>query len=345
MFSTKVGQYLLLFGVVSTISYIATKYNSSVDKTDEYELIKKYLLNDSPLYGFNRPKLWIHSKYELNARKWKDFQSRNTTELNQPYLHLTIKSIINHCGKDFNVCLIDDESFSKLIPSWEHNLVTMAEPMKSHYRELGMAQLLYYYGGMIVPNSFICIKNLKPLYDESVSTNKPFVCENVNHSVNLLKQKNKMLFMPSTFFMGANKNDSVIKALIEHIKGRNKNPYFNTEADFLGDTSYALFDLVNSDFMTLVLGQSIGVKTRNKKQILVDHLMEENYLDLSDDIFGIYIPADEILQRTKYQWFASLSQEEILESNLIVAKYLKASIVNSTDIYSNSTEVKSVVSI
>jgi hypothetical protein len=345
MFSTKVGQYLLLFGVISTISYIATKYNYNVDKTDEYELIKKYLLNDSPLYGFNRPKLWIHSKYELNARKWKDFHSRNTTELNQPYLHLTIKSIINHCGKDFNICLIDDESFSKLIPSWEHNLENMAEPMKSQYRELGMLQLLYYYGGMIVPNSFICLKNLKPLYDNSISTNKPFVCENINHSVNLLKQKNKLLFLPNTFFMGANKNDSVIKLIIENLKNKNKNPYFNNESEIIGYTSHLLLDLVKSDQITLVLGQSIGVKTRNRKQILLDDLMGESYLDLSDDIFGIYIPEDEVLNRTKFQWFAYLSQEEILDSNLIVAKYLKASIVNSTDIYSNSTEVKSVVSI
>jgi hypothetical protein len=345
MFSTKIGQYLLLFSVVTAISYVASKYNSSIDKTDEYELIKKYLLNDSPLYGFNRPKLWIHSKYELNARKWKDFQSRNTTDLNQPYLHLTIKSIINHCGKDFNICLIDDESFSKLIPSWEIDLVNIAEPMKSHYRELGMLQLLYYYGGMVVPNSFICLKNLKQVYDHSVSMNKPFVCENINRSVNLLKQRNSLPFLPSTFFMGANKNDNTIKILLEHVKGRNKNPYFNTESDFLADTSNAILDLAKSDHLTLILGQSIGVKTRNKKQILLEDLMAENYLDLSDDIFGIYIPADEVLSRTKYQWFASLSQEEILESNLIIAKYLKASIVNSTDIYSNSSEVKSVVSI
>lgn len=345
MFSTKLSQYLLLFGVVSIVSYVASKYNLITDKNDEYELIKKYLLNDSPLYGFNRPKLWIHSKYELNARKWKDFHSRNTTELNQPYLHLTIKSIINHCGKDFNICLIDDESFSKLLPTWEVDLVNMAEPMKSHYRELGMFQLLYYYGGMVVPNSFICLKNLKPLYDNSISSKKPFVCENINHSINLLKQKNKLLFMPSSFFMGANKNDPVIKSLIEHLKLRNKNPYFNTESDFIGDTSQSLLELVNSDHITLVLGQSIGIKTNKRKQILLDDLMEENYLDVSDDIYGIYIPANEVLNRTKYQWFASLSQEEILESNLILAKYLKASIVNSTDIYSNKSEIKSVVSI
>lgn len=345
MFNTKIGKYLLLFSVVSAVTYIASKYNAGIDNVDEYDIIKKYLLNDSPLYGFNRPKIWIHSKYELNARKWKDFQSRNTTDLNQPYLHLTIKSIINHCGNDFNICLIDDESFSKLLPSWEIDLVNSPEPMKSHYRELGMLQLIYYYGGMIVPNSFVCLKNLKPLYDHHISIKKPFVCENINRSVNLLKQKTTLPFLPSVFFMGAAKNDAVIKIIVEHVKSRNKNPYFNTEADFLADTSNALLDLAKSDHIILMLGQSVGVKTRNKKQILLDDLMSENYLDLADDIYGIYIPADEVLSRTKYQWFASLSQEEILESNLVIAKYIKASIVNSTDIYEKTSEVKSVVSI
>jgi hypothetical protein len=47
---------------------------------DEYEMVKQYLLNESPLYGYNRPKIWIHSKYEVNSRKWKSFYSRNSTE-------------------------------------------------------------------------------------------------------------------------------------------------------------------------------------------------------------------------------------------------------------------------
>jgi hypothetical protein len=340
MFSTKLGQYVLFFGTASLISYIAMKFNSNSNHTiDEYELIKKYLLNESPLYGYNRPKLWIHSKYELNARKWKDFQSRTSTDLNQPYLHLTIKSIINHCGNDFNICLIDDESFSKLIPNWDIDLVTIAEPMKSYYRELGLLQLLYFYGGMVVPNSFVCLKNLMSLYTDS---DKPFFCENINRSLNLMKQKNRSLFLPSTFFMGAKKNNHIIKSLIEDLKNANR---FTQEIEFQNNTSTTVLDLAKSDQVRVILGQMIGTKTNHRKQILIDDLMGENYLDLSDDIYGVYIPADEVLLRTKYLWFAYLSQEEILDSNMIITKYLKASIVNGSDIYSQKTEVKSVISI
>ena len=81
-----------LIAVVSSYSNVFKKYLDN--DNEEYDLIKEYLLNESPLYGNNRPKLWIHTKYELNARKWKDFSSRNSKDLNQDYLHLTIKTII-----------------------------------------------------------------------------------------------------------------------------------------------------------------------------------------------------------------------------------------------------------
>jgi hypothetical protein len=71
----------------------------------------------------------------------------------------------------------------------------------------------------------------------------------------------------------------------------------------------------------------------------------ENFLDVSKDIYGIYIPEKEVLTRKKYQWFAVMDGENILESNTILSKYLKASIVDSTSEYSKSTLIPSAVSI
>lgn len=345
MFSSNINKYLLIFIAVSITSYLYTKLTPKNDSTDEYELIKKYLLNDSPLYGFNRPKLWIHTKYEINSRKWKSFGSRNTTNLNQPYLHLTIKSIINHCGNDFNICLIDDESFSKLLPSWDIDLKQMAEPKRTQYRELAMLELVYYYGGMVVPNSFVCTKNLKGLYDEGLNNGKIFACETINHHFNLLKQTNHPVFIPSTYFIGGNKNDETMKNIIEFAKGIYFNPHFSSEEEVIGKIAFHLNDLQKENKINIISGKLIGIKTNKNKPILLEDLLEENYLDLSENKYGIYIPEDQILNRTKYQWFSVLSEEEILESKLIIAKYLKASIISSTDIYSKSTDIKSVVSI
>jgi len=347
MFSSKnINTYVFAGVIILIASFFANRAKSHFNsKDDEYELIRKYLLNDSPLYGYNRPKIWIHTKYDINARKWKDFQSRNTTDLNQPYIHLTIKTIIDHCGEDFNVCLIDDESFSKLLPSWDIDLTIIAEPMRSHFRELGLLQLIYYYGGMVVPNSFVCIKNLKSIYDESTHGNRPFVCEAINRTVNLEKQKHKMLFVPDTYFMGANKNDPTILEVVEKVKHLNKTPFFSSEHDFLGTVSNYCIEYINSGKMNLVGGQYIGVKTKDRKTILLDNLMEEEYLDLASDAVGIYIPEDEILNRTKYQWFAYLSKEEILNSRMIISKYIMASIIDTSNEYYKKNEIKSVVAI
>jgi len=347
MFSSKnINTYVLTGLVILVASYVATTMKKPFESTnDEYELIRKYLLNDSPLYGYNRPKIWIHTKYDMNARKWLDFQSRNTTDLNQPYLHLTIQTIINHCGQDFNVCLIDDESFSKLLPSWDIDLTIVAEPMRTHFRQLGLLELIYYYGGMVVPNSFVCIKNLKEFYDVATSGDQPFVCEAINRTMNLEKQKHKMLFIPDPYFMGAKKNDTTILEIVEKVKQLNKTPFFSSEPDFLGIISQYCLDYINKSKMNLITGEMIGIKTKSRKTILLEDLMEEDYLDLNSNAVGIYIPADEVLVRPKFQYLAYLSKEEILQSRLIIAKYMAASILDTTDEYHKNSEIRSVVSL
>jgi hypothetical protein len=347
MFESKnLYYYVFAFSVIAISGYFAKKFKSNFeDNNDEYELIKKYLLNDSPLYGYNKPKIWIHTKYETNARKWKSFYSRTSTDLNEPYIHLTIKTIINHCSNDFNVCLIDDDTFSKLIPSWDIDISQVAEPMKHQLRELGLLQLVYYYGGMVVPNSFVCLRNLKSLYDEGTQGNKPFVCENVNRTLDIANKTNNLLFVPDLNFFGAPKNNETLKSLIEYLKNKNKTPHFSSESDFLGISVQWCLNAIMRHEMTLIGGELIGVKTQKRKAILLDDLMEENFLDLNTSIYGIYIPNEELLKRHKYKWFAVINEPILMNSNSIICKYLKASIVDSTSEYSKPTQIRSVVSL
>jgi hypothetical protein len=325
-----IGYYMVAAATVFLTGIVANKWKQTMESnTDEYDMIRKYLLTDSPLYGYNRPKLWIHTKYEINARKWKDFYSRNSTDLNEPYLHLTIKTIVDHCAEDFHVCLIDDQSFSKLLPTWDVDLAQMAEPMRTHFRELALAEVLYYYGGMVVPNSFLCLKNLRPMYDEAISGGRAFVCENVNRTMNSARQKHKLLFVPDLYIMGAPKNDPTMLRLVEYLKSRNRSPHFSAEAEFLGDSSQWCLDAIHAQKLNLVGGELVGVKTAGRKTILLENLMEEGYLDLHRGAYGIYVPNEEILKRPKYQWFAVLPTEQVLESRMIVSKYLVASMVDT----------------
>ena len=319
---------LLTLAIVFSVSFIGKRAQSALSSNDdESDLIRKYLLNDSPLYGYNRPKLWIHTKYEYNARKWKSFGSRSTTDLNQPYIHITVKSIIHHCGNDFNVCLIDDDSFSQLVPNWNVDIRNIPEPFKEHYREQAFAELLYIYGGMFVPNSFVCMTNLMPMYQQGTQLNKPFVCETVNKFPNLISDQRWNKFTSSTQFMGSNKRVPEMRAFVEYMKQRNASNHFSAEADFFAYTSKWLNNEVILGHFNLIDGLYIGVKTLDGKPILLEHLMEEQSLNLCPTrSYGVYIPACDVLKRTKYQWFAVMSSSELFKTNMIITKYLIASL-------------------
>jgi hypothetical protein len=318
MFKSKdLAHYTFAFSLILLSSYVGNRFRQSFyERTnDEYDLIKKYLLNESPLYGMAKPKIWIHTKYDINARNWN---SRNTNNLNQPYLHLTIQSIIDHCGDDFHVCLIDDRTFSNLIPGWDVDVSTLAEPMKSYMREYALCKLIYIYGGMLVPNSFICTKNLSGIYADGLYGGRPFVCETINRTA-----QKQTLFVPSLYFMGAKREDPVIYGLVEYLEFRNQTLHSSHERKFIGDSGLWCLKSIRTQEMNLIGGERIGVKTNGRKQILLEDLMEEKDLDLSPECCGVYIPADEVLLRTKYQWLAFISKQELLRSDIAIARYLR----------------------
>ena len=59
------------------------------------------------------------------------------------------------------------------------------------------------------------------------------------------------------------------------------------------------------------------------KPVLIDDLLGESHIDYdTKKLCAIYIPADEVLRRTKYEWFARMSVEQVLVSGSMIAKYL-----------------------
>ena len=147
--------------------------------------------------------------------------------------------------------------------------------------------------------------------------------------------------------MGAPKNNDTIKDLIVYLKKRNQTPHFSSDRDFLGDTAQWCMDAIAAEKMNLIGGEYVGVKTTKRQAILIDHLMEEEYLDLSPNCVGIYIPENELLSRKKYQWFPVLPTEELMKTNASIAKYMKVALVDGSNLFYGNppSEQKSVMSI
>ena len=302
------------------LGLLYNKYKSVEDDDDNiknYKLVRKYLLNDSDLARKRKPIIWIHMVYENNSRWWPSFYSRTTDNLNQPYQYLTLKSIIDKCGNDFNICLIDDDTFSNILPDWTIDLSLVADPLKSKIRQLALAKILFNYGGFIVPSSFLCFQNLYPLYESITRGNKMFVGEMLIHN----GTSQQVNFFPDTKFMGSPKG---CKTIIEYISYLEIiiSTDFTAESDFMGSYGRWCFEKIKNGEMNMITADMLGMMDENGKQITLERLMSNNFLNLSNNVLGLYIPADEILKRTAFQWFARLSAKQAMSSDTTIGKYL-----------------------
>jgi hypothetical protein len=315
-----VTNYIILFIILISLGVLYQKYiEKQLNKTsfDDYGEIQKYLLKDKTLDNSKKPILWIHIPHEYNSRHWLSFGSRSTDELNQPYLYLTVKTIIKNCDESFKIVMIDDGSFEKLIPNWNINMDILAEPMKCYIRQLAMAKLIYNYGGMNVPISFLCFRDLISLYNRGTSDDTMFVCENYDLNVT---STNK-LFYPDSKFMGAKKENDTIKQFIDFME-RTISDDYTAQTKFLGEFDSWCNDKIVKGKMRLISGTDVGTRTIDDQPVTVETLLGEDYIHFYGKMYGIWIPDRMILKRRHYEWFARMSPEQIFESQFILAKYM-----------------------
>lgn len=322
MKSTSIINYIILFSILIVLGILYKKFEDKRLKEEDeysYQAIQKYLLDDETLAKSKKPILWIHIPYEYNSRKWQSFGSRSSHELNQPYLYLTVRSIINHCDNDFTICIIDDNSFKKLMPEWNVNMDIVSDPILSNVRKLGLMKLLYKYGGLMCPVSFLCIKDLMGLYNKGTRSDKMFVCETVDRNIT----STTFDFYPNLMFCGAPKECEMVKSLIDFIS-RTISSDYTAESVFLGEFNRWINKRIENGQINMINGIEIGTKTPHNKTILVDDLLSNSNLDIYKNAYGILIPAREILTRRNYEWFSRLSVKQVLQSNTILGNYMLA---------------------
>jgi hypothetical protein len=281
---------MIAVALVSTLVYRQyRKEEDMLDSREHQDLVRDYLIGGK--LDRAKPLMWVHAPSDVNARSL----ARNTTDLNQPYLLVTMKSIVDKC-KSFNVCLINDDSFRVLVPGWKTDLSMLGSPEKERVRAQGLTSLLYHYGGMVVPASTLCFKDLIGLYKEG------------EFAVQL---PNRGGFRADPRFMAGKKKSDVLRRLLEVQRGAS-----NT-GDFTGATTAWLERNIK-----VVDGARVGVKNKDGGRIEIQDLLGKTPLHLNVD--AIYIPADEILARPTFGWFLRLSPSEFLKSETALGELAMA---------------------
>jgi len=295
---------LILLVTIGLLSkYLYNEYQESEDMFDSYEqynLVSDYYIGGTKM-NRRKPILWIHTTTDRNNRNWMSFGSRSTTTLNQPYLQITMKSIYDKCKKSFNIVLIDDDTFRRLL-SWNIDLDDLADPVKSHYRKLGLSMIIQSFGGMVVPQSLLCTKNLYDIYKTGLSKNSMFVFDTINMSM-----------------MGCRRGSSTMNSFIEYQELLYKDK--SGQTDFKKSAEQWL---TNRKSVSHLNAKYIGLEQQDGTPITIDQWLGTSIVLVPSTIYGIYLPAEEILKRIKYSWFARMSTNQVLNSHLMIAKYMLA---------------------
>ena len=312
---------LLFLGIIykKIHNYIETD-----ERKDNLNLINKYLItqnkNIEKLTNNNRPKIWIMLNNTINSQKWETYGSRNTTNMNKEYINLCLSSIINKCGRDFDIMLLDIDSFSILLNDWNIDLNKLSDQLRKHFILLGLIKVLRQYGGIILEPNVIMFKSLMPIYKKIIQTHKPVVGEFKNKS---LDYSTKQL-MPTTMFMGSNKNNALMKDLENKIISLVSQDYTN-ELNLKNLINEWLYDKIKFNKFDYINGKYIGTKDINDRIINLEELMSDKYLELDSKAFFLYIPDEDLCKRNNYNWFIYLNKKEIIESRTNIGKYLMIS--------------------
>lgn len=312
---------LIIYGLIIILigAMICNKYKvplTSIDSSYKYKDLQKYLLGEltiAALGSVYKPILWVHVPTEYNSRKWESFGSRSSFNLNQPYLYMTTQNLINKCMNSFHIMIIDDTSFSKLLPEWTYHPSSITPAI----RTLGFLEILYMYGGMITPISLVCFTDLIDLYKVGTNENKMFVGENINY----VNYENRN-FVPDIGLMGSYKLNTTILMLSRYIRQN-----ILTGFDYTATSVNKITELVISEIKTkninIIPGSSLGVCADTNKPILLEELMSFNNVPFTKHhIYGIWIPHEQLLKRNTYNWFTRLSEDQIRQSKLSICKYI-----------------------
>jgi hypothetical protein len=316
----QIVNFVLLSIFIIALGILYQKYldkkTQSFDPND-YSDIQKYLLKDTKyLLESDKPILWVHIPYEYNSRNWYDFGSRSSHDLNQPYLYLTVRSIIKNCENSFKIVLIDDQTFEKIIPNWTINMNYISMPSKCYIRQLALAKLIYIYGGMNVPISFLCFRDLLSLYETGTRQEKMFVCENIDKT----SSSTINLFSPNCEFFGAEKENDTMKDFINFMEVEISSDFTN-ENNFLGNFNKWCLNKINQNQLNMIEGNLTGIKTLENEAVTIETLLSDNYIHFYPKTYGIWIPQKDVLNRVHYEWFARMSTDQIFDSQFILAKY------------------------
>jgi hypothetical protein len=292
--------------------YYKKKYDKNVIEFKKENVdIDVYFFSELYLKKSKNRKLWLHLPFEKNSREWGSFGSRSSHKLNLAYMSLCIKSIIDWCGQTYDIIIYDDTNIPAILPNTKVDLMKLSGTLLDKYRELCKLEILYTYGGVMVPPSLFLRKNIKEIDDPKLW----YVCE--THNDNNVSFSNSI---QSTQLMGSNAENAELAKYINIYSSELKK-------DFVENHNFDI-NYFKTNNIPYIDGRLIGTKTRYNDKITIEDLMSNKKIILDKKHIGLYIPHEQLLKRRVYNWYCKLNEEEVLKCQVFISYYMLSAMSN-----------------
>jgi hypothetical protein len=308
------GQKILIgFGIVA-VAFAAYWEACSAFPSCRTEITPE-LLNT----GKDRPPLWVfYNNSQVNSRHWSDFGGRSSRVLNIPILNLFYQTIVAANGEDYRVEVIGGlQGVAELL-----GVEAMPKRLQSMNANVGVAEedwirtaVLAKFGGLWLSPSVICVKGFGELPKDKLI---------------VFGQDDVPMYgtsVPGFRAMWAPAPGNVHLVAWE-ARCRER---LNTKVGGLqarGDAKSDWYELCHGKTDVEVrANDELSRNSKTQKKLQLEDIFATQTgtprFEIPCDSVYLVVPFKDLMDRLQYGWVLKSSEEEILESELVISDILR----------------------
>jgi len=274
--------------------------------------------------GMDKPVIWIFvNSSDVNSRSWSDFMGRtNSSEkvLNLPFLNLCFQSIVAKNSNLYRVEVIGGlQDLAVRMGGWENLPVPLQNPatiLREPELNWIRSAVLAKWGGLWVSPATVWVTPMGPLPKKKVLFfgSDPVPTYASSESVPTLN----VIWSPvpaHPVFVAWEKR------VRERLERRSGGSEFRH--DEKSDTALLLTEFASE--ITVMPTLEISRKGLSQKRIELEDLLASGSptFTVNSDAKFLPIPYPEILVRENFGWFLRMSEDQILESDLVISSFFR----------------------
>lgn len=307
---------LITAGIVTIVGVILA-YTVASSTIEENPFRNKKLLET----GMNLPVIWIYlDNSDVNSRSWADFMGRSSRAINLPFLNLCYQTIVMKNKELYRVEVIGGLSdlairlggVDKLPVALQNPLASVGEAELNWIR----AVILKKYGGLFLHPASICVKGFGELPSDKVVFFGTDETETRSGPRGTAAPGLRCVWSPVPNHPIFVKWEEMAFSRIEKRGGGQ---------EFRGDEKWDTRQLAGEFTKDILYYPYVELsRHKNGKRIQVEDLLsagQEGALPFTINQNSVYVPVPwpELRDRRVFGWFLRMSEEQILESDLVIS--------------------------